>query len=554
VIERGPSWWVKLGDFGVAKRVANEMTRYRTSIDTDFTAPEIIGFPGADEDEATEYTNAVDMWSLGCLVHWLLTLDLPLKRKQIYAFHIGKLTLPVDRLQPFSAAVIDFITKLLRPQAKLRDDASTILAHEWLSNDKASIMPNPHMPMYQTSFERIGYGITESSMLVPHQRFQAFRPGYQPVAEPFGSQMHQASPTQSFPSKEPSVAHLVSPIGSGQTRENLFSIHQISEQAQPRVPDIDPRLLRPGVAIPGVSYVASRTSDNALGTQVPLQMRPVLQQQQPSWQDRFNGLFRPTGLSGITQTKERTRGEGSADSSWSVTGDDEVDFDAIEAEMAALDAEELRREEVYQRKKAIEREERRKLEEAEAAAYERNLSALERKAEEEEDAHARANAKNENVEESFAALKSSPSEVGGHGGSGTQPENVAAELSTIDPAESGTATPVSDDPLLPPPLPPPRATGRRRKATELTLVTKKPVEPPEPSAALISLQLAKYLDDLSKVSYPPDIASPNPALNANAPSDRKFKYDKEFLLQFQVLCKEKPCPDWYARLRDVLGL
>ncbi|KAK5261099.1 hypothetical protein LTR40_002896 [Exophiala xenobiotica] len=85
VVQRGPSWWVKLGDFGVAKRVANDFTRYRTSIDTDFTAPD-ISFPDVEEEEeADEYTSKVDMWSLGCLLHWLLTLELPLNKKQMYA-------------------------------------------------------------------------------------------------------------------------------------------------------------------------------------------------------------------------------------------------------------------------------------------------------------------------------------------------------------------------------------------------------------------------------------------------------------------------------------
>ena len=81
VIQKGPSWWVKLGDFGVSKSLANDMTQLRTNIDTDFTAPEIIGFPGAASAEASSYTNAADLWSLGFLVHWLLTVKLPFNEK-----------------------------------------------------------------------------------------------------------------------------------------------------------------------------------------------------------------------------------------------------------------------------------------------------------------------------------------------------------------------------------------------------------------------------------------------------------------------------------------
>ena len=79
------------------------------------------------------------------------------------------------------------------------------------------------------------------------------------------------------------------------------------------------------------------------------------------------------------------------------------------------------------------------------------------------------------------------------------------------------------------------------------------MEPPQPSAALKSLQSARFLEDPRSIEYPSTIASPNPALNKNAPADRKFKYDKEFLLQFQSVFKEKPSLDWDARVRETLG-
>ncbi|KAK5464609.1 hypothetical protein LTS15_001171 [Exophiala xenobiotica] len=179
VVHRGPSWWVKLGDFGVAKRVANEFTRYRTSIDTDFTAPE-ISFPGVDEEEADEYTSKVDMWSLGCLLHWLLTLELPLNKKQMYALCLGKISLPIDRLQPFDPLVVDFITRLLQVQAKLRADAGTILRHEWLSNDRISSMSASHLPNYQPNIESIVNRSTNKYFRLPYGGLSAFHSSHQP--------------------------------------------------------------------------------------------------------------------------------------------------------------------------------------------------------------------------------------------------------------------------------------------------------------------------------------------------------------------------------------
>jgi serine/threonine protein kinase len=134
VIQKGPSWWVKLGDLGVSKRVADEMTRYRTSIETDFTAPEVLGFVGAGPEEASSYTNAVDIWSLGCLMHWLLTLKLPLTRRQMNAFCIDALDLPLQHLMErhVTDGGIDFVLSLLQPHPEQRPTANRIIGHKWL--------------------------------------------------------------------------------------------------------------------------------------------------------------------------------------------------------------------------------------------------------------------------------------------------------------------------------------------------------------------------------------------------------------------------------------
>ena len=227
------------------------------------------------------------------------------------------------------------------------------------------------------------------------------------------------------------------------------------------------------------------------------------------------------------------------------TDDDEIDFDAIEAEMAAAEAEEARREEEYAKKKAAAKETQRKKEEEEVAAYEANMKEAERKAEELEVAREKerdAGSGDEASKKMFAELKSDS-------GFATPGSTDTPAIAT--PGESGTATPVSEASSMPPPAK--VSSAKRGKATELTLDTKKPVEPPEPSATLKALHSARKLEDLSSVNYPSDIASPNPALNQNAPPNRGFKYDKTFLLQFQSIFKEKPSLDWDVKIRDALG-
>ena len=224
------------------------------------------------------------------------------------------------------------------------------------------------------------------------------------------------------------------------------------------------------------------------------------------------------------------------------SGADEIDFDALEAELAAKEAEEEAREAEYQRKKEAEKEVQERKELEEKVANEANMKRMEREAEEREEALAKKRSEAGSDSEDaklFAALRA-------HADAPTPTSNESPGTRT--PAESGTATPVSDLSMGPP-----TRAKKDKKPADLTLNTSKAVEPPQPSAALKSLHSARFLEDPSKIEYPLTIASPNPALNSKAPADRRFKYDKEFLLQFQSVFKEKPSLDWDVRVRETLG-
>ena len=139
VVTKGPRWWVKLGDFGVSKRVKNDSTSMHTSIETDYTAPEITGHLNL-EDEASCYTDAVDMWSLGCLIHWLLTGQLPLSRRNLMLYCMQKIPFPREYLDAHRSSEMahDFILKVLQPHPRDRMSAGDALSHEWpqdLSSD-----------------------------------------------------------------------------------------------------------------------------------------------------------------------------------------------------------------------------------------------------------------------------------------------------------------------------------------------------------------------------------------------------------------------------------
>ncbi|PGH01592.1 translation initiation factor 4G [Blastomyces parvus] len=227
------------------------------------------------------------------------------------------------------------------------------------------------------------------------------------------------------------------------------------------------------------------------------------------------------------------------------SAEDEIDWDALEKELAEKEA---AAEKAYAEKKKKQQEEKARKEKEEQQAYIANLKKAEQEAEAAEEARIRKleqgdeeGVKKERTD-TFASLKYK----------GTQSPTSTTESPVIrTPAESGAATPVSDISMGPPSKP--ASGGKRDKPAALKLETTKTVEPPQPSAAMKSLQTARFLDDPNKIAYPPTIVSPNPALNANAPVDRKFKYNKEFLLQFQSVFKEKPSIDWDSRVRETVG-
>ncbi|KAJ5931630.1 hypothetical protein N7516_006119 [Penicillium verrucosum] len=219
--------------------------------------------------------------------------------------------------------------------------------------------------------------------------------------------------------------------------------------------------------------------------------------------------------------------------------DDEIDFDAIEREMAEIEAKERAAEEDYNRAKQAKKEEAARKEREELENYEANMKKAEAEAEAREIARENAarvgggEAAQDDSKDAFASLKK-----GGYG---------ATESST--PGDSGAATPVSSD--MGPPAKP--ASAIPKKPAGLKLDTPKPTEPLQATAGMKSLQNAKFLEDLSKVTYPSSITPPSAEMNAAAPEGRKFHYDRDFLLQFQAAFKDKISVDWDLRLRDTVG-
>ena len=225
----------------------------------------------------------------------------------------------------------------------------------------------------------------------------------------------------------------------------------------------------------------------------------------------------------------------------------EVDEDSDEY-WERIEAEERRKEEemerAYQAKKKAQAEEKARQEAEAAARLDEELKQAEREAEAREEERLKrleaSEADNQSEKKDlFATLKKSDNAF------------KATETSSVDTPASGMATPTSEASSMGPPAP--KATGQaKQKPAALKLKTAEQVEAPQPSAALQSLRSAKFLQKISDATYPAAIASPNPALNADAPMG-KFRYDKNFLMQFQPVFTEKPSETWSERVKETVG-
>ncbi|KAG5520240.1 hypothetical protein PMAC_001318 [Pneumocystis sp. 'macacae'] len=72
------------------------------------------------------------------------------------------------------------------------------------------------------------------------------------------------------------------------------------------------------------------------------------------------------------------------------------------------------------------------------------------------------------------------------------------------------------------------------------------------SVSINSLKNAEFITDLTTIVYPEKFKPPDKSLNVNS-LPGKFRYNEDFLLQFQKVFKDKPDHNWDERIRDTIG-
>lgn len=149
---------------------------------------------------------------------------------------------------------------------------------------------------------------------------------------------------------------------------------------------------------------------------------------------------------------------------------------------------------------------------------------LEKKAKEEEEKKAKDVA--EKTEQADSASEPIKAEV-----NGSVEEVISGAPSSVPSPALGAGLP---------PKPVSVVNGTNALPTALNLASASASVVSEPSSASISaLSSARPIEDIHAISYPGSLKSPNPQLNVSA-EPRKFRYDREFLMQFMNICKEKP--------------
>ncbi|KAK1721764.1 hypothetical protein BDP67DRAFT_389000 [Colletotrichum lupini] len=227
--------------------------------------------------------------------------------------------------------------------------------------------------------------------------------------------------------------------------------------------------------------------------------------------------------------------------------------DEMERMIREMEEEDARREKAaaeYAAKKQAEKEAQKKLDEANkatnAAEADRKLREAEREMErlEEEKERKRAQGGNTPSVAELLAGKTGDSEPAKVG-------DVADKLSSLSIGDSKASTPTE---ASAPKATPTEKRGPKPSPLNLAPLNTKPVEPPQPSAALQSLKSARFLTVMNQDLYPAGISSPNPALNAAvAKKGKTFKYDAQFLLQFQKVFTEQPSTEFHQQVKSLIG-
>ncbi|MCJ1379352.1 hypothetical protein MMC17_002453 [Xylographa soralifera] len=147
VVSQSPDWWVKIGDFGISKRIRDGQATVTSVPGTQgYMAPELLGYTLVDEEEKLSYSVAVDMWSFGCVLFRLLACRPPFKDNlELARYCRSKAIFPKHMLlsKGISGEGASLIEKAMAPDPSDRVVAGTALKDPWFSIVTADVVAPP---------------------------------------------------------------------------------------------------------------------------------------------------------------------------------------------------------------------------------------------------------------------------------------------------------------------------------------------------------------------------------------------------------------------------
>ena len=103
-------------------------------------APEILNYIPEVDPETSEYTNAVDMWALGCIVYRLVCGAVPFPRgPSLVKFCLDKSKFPLN-VEELTGLAQTFVNGLIVPYPSQRLTAQQALEHPWTRPGKRSFL------------------------------------------------------------------------------------------------------------------------------------------------------------------------------------------------------------------------------------------------------------------------------------------------------------------------------------------------------------------------------------------------------------------------------
>ncbi len=146
VLQQRPRWWVKIADFGIAKRI--DGTELRTRIGTEaYLAPEVRGIytvDSRDDDEST-FSFAIDIWAVGAITFRMITSQLAFSSgRKLFDYVVHGHPFIVE--QSMSPTCADFVAKTMAASPHRRPTSQQALSFPWiLEQESISEYPDVHL-------------------------------------------------------------------------------------------------------------------------------------------------------------------------------------------------------------------------------------------------------------------------------------------------------------------------------------------------------------------------------------------------------------------------